>query len=82
MTTVGFWDMYPISNLWKFFASFLILLWPLILALFSAITIMVFSETIKSQEEKNENRRWKKCSRCGEKNPKSANYCMKCGEKI
>ncbi len=82
MTTVGFGDMYPLSLLWKIFASFLIILWPLILALFSAVTIMVFTETVKNNELKKENRRWKKCSRCGEKNPKIANYCMKCGNKI
>ena len=82
MTTVWYWDMYPLTNLWKFFATFLIILWPLILALFSAITIMVFSETLKVHERKQVTKKWIECSRCWDKNPHDANYCMKCWKKI
>jgi len=82
MSTVWYWDMVPTTNLWKLFASFLVFLWPLIYWLASAITVMVFAETIKIHETKIESKRWKKCPRCSEKNPKSANYCMKCGKKL
>ena len=82
MSTVWFWDMYPTTNLWRIFASSLVFLWPLLYWLASAITVMVFAETVRIHETKKENRRWKKCPRCQEKNPKSANYCMKCGEKL
>jgi voltage-gated potassium channel len=82
MSTVWYWDMYPLTYLWKFFAIFLIILWPLILALFSAITIMVFSETLRNHERKVLNKRWIICKRCWDKNPRDANYCMKCGKKL
>lgn len=82
MSTVWFWDIVPTTNLWRIFASSLVFLWPLIYWLASAITVMVFAETVKIHETKLENKRWKKCPRCGEKNPKSANYCMKCGKKL
>lgn len=82
MSTVWYWDMVPLSWLWKLFASSLVFLWPLIYWLASAITVMVFAETIKMHETKKENRRWKKCPRCEEKNPKDANYCMKCWKKL
>lgn len=78
MTTVWYWDMVPSSNSWKIIASFLVFIWPLILALSSAITVMVFMETSKRHEIKWVLKRWKKCNRCHTKNPKDANYCMKC----
>jgi voltage-gated potassium channel len=82
MSTVWYWDMVPITNLWKLFASVLVFLWPLIYWLASAITVMIFAETVINQETKKENKRWKKCDRCNEKNPKNANYCMKCWKKL
>jgi len=82
VSTVWFWDMVPQTWLWKFFASGLVFLWPLIYWLASAITVMVFAETIKNHETKIENRRWIKCNRCDEKNPKNSNYCMKCWKKL
>jgi len=82
MSTVWFWDMVPSTYLWKIFASSLVFLWPLIYWLASAITVMVFAEIVKRNETKNENKRWIKCNRCEEKNPRIANYCMKCGNKI
>ncbi len=80
MSTVGYWDMIPTSDFWKIIAAFLVFVWPLILALASAITVMVFMDTSKKNEIIWHSRRWKKCTRCHEKNPKNANYCMKCGE--
>ena len=82
MSTVWYWDMVPITSFWRLFASILVFLWPLIYWLASAITVMVFAETIRNHERKLENKRWIICPRCGEKNPKSANYCIKCGKKL
>jgi len=82
MSTVGYWDMIPSTNLWKIIAAFLVFVWPLILALASAITVMVFMDSAKKNEIEWHSRRWKKCKRCHEKNPKQAHYCMKCWEKL
>jgi len=82
MSTVGYWDMIPASNAWKIIAAFLVFVWPLILALASAITVMVFMDTSKKNEIAGHSRRWKKCNRCHEKNPKNANFCMKCWEEL
>jgi ribosomal protein L40E len=82
MSTVWFWDMVPTTNLWKIFASVLVFLGPLIYWLASAITVMVFAETIKNHETKLENRRWKVCEKCGDRSLRCANYCMKCGNKF
>lgn len=79
MTTVWYWDIYPISWLWKLVWSILVFLWPLMWALTWAITIMVFMETSKN-ELQNKRIRWKFCSRCKTKNIKEANYCIKCWE--
>lgn len=80
MTTVWFWDMYPVTNFGRIAWSFLVLLWPIVLALTSAVTIMVFMETTKIQELQREHHRWKTCQRCKARNQKIANYCMVCGE--
>lgn len=80
MSTVWYWDMSPISDWWKIIWSILIFLWPLILALFWAITIMVFMESSESENMLNKNTKLKECHRCRTFNPRYANYCMKCGE--
>ena len=82
MTTVWFGDMYPISPLWKLFWSIVVLLWPLLLAVGSAVTIMVFMETAENQRVLMKSRRVKECMRCGIKNTKKANYCLSCGKKF
>jgi len=82
MSTVWYWDMIPHSNYWKFIAAFLVFVWPLILALASAITVMVFMDTAKKNEKSWHSKRWKRCERCDDKNPKEANYCMKCWKKF
>ena len=79
MTTVWYWDITPVSDLWKMVWSLLVFLWPLMWALTWAVTIMVFMETSRNEMQKNHNR-WKECSRCKSKNQKDANYCSKCWE--
>lgn len=82
MTTVGFWDMVPLTNMWRFIGSFLVFLWPLTIWLFSAVTVMVFQEAAHNQNILHKHPRGKICKRCRHKNPKEANYCMKCGEEL
>lgn len=81
MTTVWYGDIVPMTSLWKIISSILVFIWPLILALASAITIMVFMESAKKHEMTTASRRWKKCDRCDFKNPNTANYCMECWRK-
>ncbi len=82
MTTVGFWDMYPVTDMWKFLWSFLVFLWPLTIWLFSAVTVMVFQEAARNQNILHKHTRGVVCKRCRTMNPRDANYCMKCGEEM
>lgn len=78
MTTVGFWDIAPITLWWKIFGSLVVFLWPLLLALCSSISILVFMDVA---EHSNEEFAQKVCSRCGTQNALAANYCFHCGHK-
>lgn len=81
--TVWYWDMIPVTSYWKLIWSILVFLWPLLWWLISAVTIMVFMETSKEQDKKNQNsKRRNICNRCKTRNPKNANYCMRCGQKF
>jgi len=85
MTTVWYWDIVPITLVWKAIASILIFLWPIILWIFSAITIMVFMDTTERHRYivfNKLSKRVKFCPRCNTKNLKEANYCMKCWNKF
>lgn len=82
MTTVWFWDIIPISTLWKVFWSILIFLWPLVIALATSVTIMVFQETNNAQKYIKRNKRSKSCIRCKTKNFHHANYCFVCWEEF
>lgn len=85
MTTVWYWDVTPITPLWKLIASFLVFLWPIVLWIFSAITIMVFMDNTERHRYIIFNKlakRVKFCPKCNTKNLKEANYCMKCGYKL
>ena len=77
-TTVWYWDMAPITTLWRLFWTILVFVWPLILSLASAITIMVFMETKKKNDRESWNIQWWICDKCKYKNPTEWNYCMIC----
>jgi voltage-gated potassium channel len=82
MTTVWYGDMYPITPLGKLFWSLMVFLWPVLLALSSAVTIMVFTETNNSHKMTKKITRLKICSRCDSRNIKEANYCITCWKKL
>lgn len=82
MTTVWFGDIYPMTALGRIFWSMLVFLWPLLLAVSSAVTIMVFMETNENQRAFLASKRIKICRRCNAKNVKNANYCIVCGQKL
>ena len=81
MTTVGFGDMYPMTNMGKIVGSLLVLFGPLMLALISAVTIAVFQEASKNEAIKHpDESSLLICPRCKSTSPKEANYCMNCGK--
>jgi len=82
MTTVWYWDMYPITTAWKIIWSVLIILWPVLLAIVSAITILVFIDVIKRARIIKHKKERKKCPRCSRKNRKTAHFCIRCGKKL
>lgn len=76
MTTVGYWDMAPITFLWRMLWVVLILLWPVLLAVISSITILVFMDVAESQKITDS----KICRTCKTRNNEHANFCFNCGE--
>jgi len=82
MSTVWYWDMYPITITWRIIWSILIILWPVLLAITSAITILVFMDVIKRGKIIKQKKERKKCSRCDRKNRRTAHFCMRCGKKF
>lgn len=82
MTTVWYWDMYPITTLGRMIWSMLIILWPVLLAVVSAVTILVFMDVIERWRIKKEKKEKIECPRCGKRNKKKAYYCIKCGKKL
>lgn len=75
MTTVWYGDMSPITVWGKLLGTFLILLWPVLVAVMGSITILVFMDVAESQKEK----QTKICISCKTQNPKDANFCYECG---
>lgn len=82
MTSVWYWDMVPSTSFWKIIASFLVFIWPLLLALVSAVTIMVFMDNAKRHAIMSNSRRWRRCSICNSRNALDSNYCWKCWAKL
>ena len=89
MTTVWYGDMYPITQLGRIFWSVIVFLWPVLLALFSAVTIMVFKETDDNHKLAiDKNKSTKKiswlilCNKCNSRNINEANYCSTCWKKL
>jgi voltage-gated potassium channel len=79
--TVWYGDMYPITILWKFIWSLIILLGPALLAIIWSITILVFTEVAHTQEKA---KIWKVklCTYCEKENQIEAIYCINCWKKF
>ncbi|NDK09528.1 hypothetical protein GW846_02010 [Candidatus Gracilibacteria bacterium] len=76
MSTVGYGDMVPVTAIGKVFGVLLILLGPVLLAVISSITILVFMDVAESQKITDS----KICRTCKTRNSEHANFCLNCGE--
>ena len=79
MTTTWYGNMIPVSLAWKVIASFLMILWPILIAILSSITVIIFIDSTKII---NLDRKNKKCEECHTENEIDAKYCKKCGAQI
>jgi voltage-gated potassium channel len=77
LTTVGFGDITPMTNLGKFIASFVMILGYGVIAVPTGIVTFEIASTVKSMKEK------RVCDACGcHSHEADANYCKSCGEKL
>jgi len=77
LTTVGYGDITPLTNLGKFISAIVMLLGYAIIAIPTGI---VSAEMVHSANRK---KNINSCKKCGEKNHEShAKFCMKCGERL
>lgn len=79
--TVWYWDMYPITSMWKIVWTIVILLGPALLAIIGSLTILVFTEVAHIQEKA---KKWKIkiCPYCELENQIESNYCYNCWKKF
>lgn len=75
MATVGYGDMVPVTTLWKILWVGLILLGPVLYAVISSITILVFMDVAESHKITGS----KVCRTCKTRNNEHANFCYHCG---
>ncbi len=79
MTTVWYWDMIPHTLGWKIFGWFLMFLGPIVIAILSSLTVLIFLESTKMIQY---NKRDKTCDSCWANNLKDNNYCRNCWESL
>lgn len=83
MATVWYWDITPITPFWKIFGSLIIILGPLLIAVVSSITILIFMDLIEVQKKvKYILELWMNCTRCYSQIPNKSNYCNNCWENL
>ena len=79
MSTTWYGNIIPMSILWKIMASFLMILGPILIAILSSITIIIFIDSTRIINLY----KWNKtCSKCKIDNEHDAKYCRKCWTKI
>ncbi|MFC2112505.1 ion transporter [Bacteroidota bacterium] len=77
LTTVGFGDITPVTNLGKFIASFVMIMGYGVIAVPTGIVTFEIASSVKSMQENRE------CKECGHHvHDADANYCKSCGEKL
>ena len=77
LTTVGYGDITPLTDLGKFISAIVMILGYAIIAIPTGI---VSAEIVSSS---NKRKNILSCKKCGEENHESkAQFCMKCGEKL
>ncbi len=77
MTTVWYWDLVPVSTLWRIIWWILMFLWPILIAIISSVTVLIFMESTSLLWEK-----VKKCKKCKNLCEKKDKFCSACGEKL
>lgn len=83
MMTVWYGDIYPITPIGRVLAIIIMLLWPILVAILSSITILIFMDVAETQRKvKQILNAGKICDQCATENHDIANYCHKCGKKF
>lgn len=83
MMTVWYGDIYPITPIGRVLAIIIMLLWPILVAILSSITILIFMDVAETQRKvKQILNAGKICEQCSTENHDIANYCHKCGKKF
>jgi len=83
MTWIGYGDIVPITSLGRLFGSIIMLIWPVMIAILSSLTVVIFLEsTDKLKRQSWLHNHWQKCPDCGKYNAPDANYCNWCGAKL
>ncbi len=79
MTTVWYWDMVP-HTLWgKVFGWLLMFLWPIVIAILSSLTVLIFLESTKMIQY---NKKDTSCNSCWTSNQKDSKYCRNCWKEL
>ncbi len=47
MATLGYWDKYPVTALWKIASTGIIIFWPIFLSIITSITIITFLDVVR-----------------------------------
>lgn len=83
MATLWYWDKVPITLLWKFVASFIIIFWPIFLSIITSITIVTFLDVIKFLKKNENGTNEVICNNCYHPiNSVTDNYCGNCWSKL
>ncbi len=83
MTGLGYGDIVPITSWWRLFAGIIMLLGPVMIAILSSLTVVIFLEsTDRIKRQLWLDKHGKKCPQCHKSNPPEASYCNWCGARL